>query len=143
MQLSGICKSFGATSIIRRVSLEIPRGERHAIIGPNGAGKSTLFNLISGRLKPGSGSIRLNGAEVAGLPPYEINRRGLARSFQVTHLFPRLSVFENIRCGVLWSQGCQYNFWSNTDRLPRRTKPQTKRSNASDLPHAAIRRPAY
>jgi branched-chain amino acid transport system ATP-binding protein len=110
-------KSFGATPIIRGVTLDIARGERHAIIGPNGAGKSTLFNLMSGRFAPTRGSIRLEGEEIAGLPPYRINRRGLSRSFQVTNIFPRLSVHENIRCAVLWSLGHKYSFWRSVDKL--------------------------
>jgi len=127
LQLRDIHKSFGATLIIRGVSLDVHRGERHAIIGPNGAGKSTLFNLISGRLRPTTGSIRLNGEEIAGAPPYEVNRRGLARSFQVTNIFPRLSVFENIRCSVLWSLGYKYNFWCRADKL-RDANAQTERT---------------
>ena len=111
LELSGVQKSFGSTLIIRGVSFAVRRGERLAIIGPNGAGKSTLFNLISGRLRPTKGSIRLNGEEIAGAPPYRVNRRGLSRSFQVTNIFPRLSVFENIRCSVLWSMGYRYAFW--------------------------------
>jgi branched-chain amino acid transport system ATP-binding protein len=103
--------------IIRGVDLTVPRGERHAIIGPNGAGKSTLFNLISGRLLPSSGTVRVNGEDVAGLKPYEINRRGLSRSFQVTNIFPRLSVWENVRCSVLWSMGYKYSFWRGVDDL--------------------------
>ena len=117
LELSGVQKSFGSTLIIRGVSFAVRRGERLAIIGPNGAGKSTLFNLISGRLRPTKGSIRLNGEEIAGAPPYRVNRRGLSRSFQVTNIFPRLSVFENIRCSVLWSLGYKYNFWRRTDKL--------------------------
>ena len=117
LELSGVQKSFGSTLIIRGVSFAVRRGERLAIIGPNGAGKSTLFNLISGRLRPTKGSIRLNGEEIAGASPYRVNRRGLSRSFQVTNIFPRLSVFENIRCSVLWSLGYKYNFWRRTDRL--------------------------
>jgi len=117
LELRDVRKSFGATPIIRGVSLEVGRGERHAIIGPNGAGKSTLFNLISGRFAPTTGSIRLNGENVTGLPPYRINRRGLARSFQVTNIFPRLSVYENIRCSVLWSLGYRYSFWRRVDKL--------------------------
>ena len=115
--LVDVHKRFGATDIIRGVSLDIPAGERHAIIGPNGAGKSTLFNLVSGRLAPTRGSIMLNGAEIAGLRPYQVSRRGLARSFQVTNIFPRLSVFENIRCGLLWPLGHRYDFWRGVDRL--------------------------
>jgi branched-chain amino acid transport system ATP-binding protein len=117
LELRNVEKRFGATEIIRGVSLGVHRGERLAIIGPNGAGKSTLFNLISGRLRPTKGSIRLNGEEIAGSPPYRVNRRGLARSFQVTNIFPRLSVFENIRCSVLWSLGYKYNFWRRAERL--------------------------
>jgi branched-chain amino acid transport system ATP-binding protein len=82
-----------------------------AIIGPNGAGKSTLFNLISGRFGPSSGEILLNGKRIDGLTPFQINRLGLARSFQITNIFGRLSVFENLRCGVLWSLGYKYAFW--------------------------------
>ena len=117
LRLDGVRKSFGATQIIRGVSLEVPEGERHAIIGPNGAGKSTLFNLVSGRFAPTSGSIRLHGEEIAGARPYQISRRGLSRSFQVTNIFPRLTVFENIRCGVLWALGHRYNFWRSVDKL--------------------------
>jgi branched-chain amino acid transport system ATP-binding protein len=111
IELVEVHKNFGATKIIRGVSLTVPAGERHAIIGPNGAGKSTLFNLISGRLSPTSGTVRLVGEDVTGLPPYQINRRGLSRSFQVTNIFPRLSVSENVRCAVLWSLGYKYSFW--------------------------------
>jgi branched-chain amino acid transport system ATP-binding protein len=111
VELLDVRKSFGKTEIIRGASLSVAPGERVAIIGPNGAGKSTLFNLISGRLSPTSGDIRVNGQRVNGLSPYQINRMGLARSFQVSNLFTRLSVFENIRCAVLWSLGYRYSFW--------------------------------
>ena len=117
LQLTDVHKSFGATKIIRGVSLAIGRGERHALIGPNGAGKSTLFNLVSGRFAPTRGSIRLDGAEIGGMAPYRISRRGLARSFQVTNIFPRLTVYENIRCSALWALGYRYNFWRSADRL--------------------------
>ncbi|MBM3556102.1 MAG: ABC transporter ATP-binding protein [Alphaproteobacteria bacterium] len=111
IQLEALRKSFGATEIIRGVDLEIRQGERHAIIGPNGAGKSTLFNLITGRFPVSQGRVRLKGEDVTGLPSHAINRRGLSRSFQVTNIFPRLSVFENLRCAVLWSLGYRYAFW--------------------------------
>ncbi len=117
IELVGIEKNFGRTEIIRGVSLEVRNGERHAMIGPNGAGKSTLFNLISGRLTPTAGSIVLKGENITGLAPHEINRRGLSRSFQVTNIFPRLSVWENIRCAVLWSMGYRYSFWQGVDGL--------------------------
>jgi len=115
--LAAVEKRFGRTEIIRGVSLEIPAGERHAVIGPNGAGKSTLFNLISGRFAPSAGEIRLKGEDVTGLRPFEINRRRLSRSFQVTNIFPRLSVWENVRCAVLWSLGYRYSFWHGIDAL--------------------------
>jgi branched-chain amino acid transport system ATP-binding protein len=111
VELKDVRKSFGKTEIIRGASLAVNAGERVAIIGPNGAGKSTLFNLISGRLHPSSGDITVNGTRVNGKTPFEINRLGLARSFQVSNLFTRLSVFENIRCAVLWSLGYRYAFW--------------------------------
>ncbi|MEP6943744.1 MAG: ABC transporter ATP-binding protein [Betaproteobacteria bacterium] len=117
LTLRDVCKRFGATEIIRGVSLDVRRGERLAIIGPNGAGKSTLFNLISGRFAPTSGAIALDGANITRETPSCIYRRGLARSFQVTNIFPRMSVYENIRCGVLWALGYKYNFWRNVGAL--------------------------
>jgi branched-chain amino acid transport system ATP-binding protein len=117
LQLRSVEKRFGATAIIRGVSLDIAQGERHAIIGPNGAGKSTLFNLVSGRFAPTRGSILLHGREIAGARPYAINRRGLARSFQVTNIFSRLSVYENLRCSALWSLGYRYCFWRDAGTL--------------------------
>eukprot|EP01036_Dinobryon_divergens_P052257 gene52257-biopygen42912 len=110
LELRDLRKSFGKTDIIRGVDLAVNAGERIAIIGPNGAGKSTLFNLISGRLTPTSGEVLLNGQRIDGMKPYEINRMGLSRSFQITNIFPKLSVFENLRCGVLWSLGYKYTF---------------------------------
>jgi branched-chain amino acid transport system ATP-binding protein len=92
------------------VNLAVKAGERVAVIGPNGAGKSTLFNLISGRFGPTSGEIVLNGQRIDHKKPYEINRMGLSRSFQITNIFPKLSVFENLRCAVLWSLGYKYTF---------------------------------
>lgn len=111
LELQAVRKSFGKSEIIRGAELAVKPGERVAIIGPNGAGKSTLFNLISGRFAPTSGEIRLFGERIDQLPPYKINRRGLSRSFQVSNLFTRLSVFENIRCALLWSMGHKYAFW--------------------------------
>jgi branched-chain amino acid transport system ATP-binding protein len=111
VELKDLRKSFGRTEIIRGANLAVAKGERVAIIGPNGAGKSTLFNLISGRFGPTSGEVLLNGRRIEGLKPYEINRLGLARSFQITNIFGRLSVFENLRCGALWSLGYKYAFW--------------------------------
>ena len=110
LELKDLRKSFGKTEIIRGINLAVKPGERVAIIGPNGAGKSTLFNLISGRFEPSSGEVLLNGQRINGKKPFEINRLGLSRSFQITNIFPKLSVFENLRCGVLWSLGYKYTF---------------------------------
>ena len=118
IELRGVQKSFGDTSVIRGVNLTVVKGERHALIGPNGAGKTTLFNLISGYMKPTDGSILLKDEIVSGLRPYQINRRGLSRSFQVSNVFPKMSVWENIRCALLWATGHRYAFWKNIDNLP-------------------------
>jgi branched-chain amino acid transport system ATP-binding protein len=112
LELKDLRKNFGKTEIIRGANLQVQAGERVAIIGPNGAGKSTLFNLISGRFAPSGGTISLKGQLIDGLKPFEINRLGLSRSFQITNIFPKLSVFENLRCAVLWSLGHRYSFWS-------------------------------
>jgi branched-chain amino acid transport system ATP-binding protein len=128
--LRNLHKQFGKTQIIRGVDLTVQAGERVAIIGPNGAGKSTLFNLISGRFAPTSGEIHLHGQRIDGLKPFEINRQGLSRSFQITNMFPKLSVFENLRCSVLWSLGHRYSFWTFLNRL----------KDANDLAHVWMER---
>ncbi|MDZ7921092.1 ABC transporter ATP-binding protein [Rhodoferax sp.] len=110
LELRDLRKSFGKSEIIRGVNLTVQAGERVAIIGPNGAGKSTLFNLISGRFGASSGDVLLFGQRINDKKPFEINRLGLSRSFQITNIFPKLSVFENLRCGVLWSLGYKYTF---------------------------------
>ncbi len=118
LSLKNVRKNFGSTEIIRDVSLDIAIGERHCIIGPNGAGKTTCFNLVSGRFPITSGEILLNGERIDHLPPHQINRMGLSRSFQITSIFPRMSVFENLRCALLWSGGYKYAFWSPLWRQP-------------------------
>jgi branched-chain amino acid transport system ATP-binding protein len=96
-----VSKSFGPISVLQGVSLELGPRERRALIGPNGAGKSTLFNLISGRLAPTSGAILLNGKRIEGKPPHRLNRAGLSRSFQLTHIFDGLSLFDNVYLAVM------------------------------------------
>lgn len=117
LKLTGLRKAFGAMEIIRGLDLAVPSGERHAVIGPNGAGKSTLFHLISGHYRPSGGNILLKGEDISGMAPQLINRRGLSRSFQVTNIFPRLSVWENVRCATLWAMGYRYSIWRNIERL--------------------------
>ena len=111
LDIRGLTKKFGQTEIIRGIDLAVNEGERVAVIGPNGAGKSTLFHLISGRLTPSGGEVLLAGQSIVGKPPYAINRMGLARSFQITNLFSKLSVFDNLRCATLWPLGYGYTFW--------------------------------
>jgi len=117
LELKDVRKSFGKSEIIRGANLQLAKGERLAVIGPNGAGKSTLFNLISGRFGISGGDIVLDGSSISGLRPFEINRLGLARSFQISNLFDKLSVYENLRCAVLWSLGYKYSFWQRLGGL--------------------------
>lgn len=126
LSVRGVEKSFGQSHIIRGLNLEVERGERHAIIGPNGAGKSTTFHLMSGYHQPDVGEVLLHGKPIHGLPPYEINRRGLGRSFQVTNLFHDLTVEDNLRCALLWSGGYRYSIW----HLVARQKPLKKKVEA-------------
>jgi branched-chain amino acid transport system ATP-binding protein len=143
LSLRNVGKSFGNLEIIRGVSLDIASGQRHAIIGPNGAGKTTLFNLISGRFPISKGEILLNDVRIDALPPHRINRMGLSRSFQITSIFHRLSVFENLRCALLWSMGYRYSFWTplwrqrelneRTDRMLEDLNLAARRDTAAGL----------
>ncbi|GAC1319087.1 MAG: hypothetical protein NVS3B11_00580 [Collimonas sp.] len=117
LELRDLHKQFGDTRIIRGADLQLKEGERLALIGPNGAGKSTLFNLISGRTEASSGEILLHGQQIAGLSPFQINRLGLTRSFQITNIFPQLSVQENLRAAVLSSHGFRQVFWRRLSTL--------------------------
>ena len=113
LELKNVKKDFGSTNIIRGVNLKVKKGEIHSLIGPNGAGKSTLYNLISGVYKITSGNIIFNNQNIENLPSHEIYRLGLSRSFQITNIFPKLSVFENIRCGLLWNLKYRYSVTKN------------------------------
>ncbi len=111
LEIQNLYHQFGKTPIISDVSLTVQAGERIAVIGPNGAGKSTLFHLISGKMQPTAGNILFKGQSIVGKKPYAIQRMGLSRSFQISQLFPQLSVFDNIRCSVFGGFGIRYNFW--------------------------------
>lgn len=117
LELRKLHKQFGDTPIIRGADLQLKQGERLALIGPNGAGKSTLFNLISGRTAASSGEILLHGSDIGGLSPFQVNRLGLARSFQITNIFPQLSVRENLRAAVMSSHGYRNVFWRRLSTL--------------------------
>lgn len=101
LHVDGICKAFGDFKAVRGANLRVEKGELVAVIGPNGAGKTTLFNLITGQLRADSGTIRFKGENIARLPAYDICRRGIARSFQIANIFPRLTVFRNVQVSVL------------------------------------------
>jgi len=137
LELENVRQHFGPVEVIRGVDLAVRRGERHAIIGPNGAGKSTLFNLVSGRFALSHGRIRLNGEDITRWAPYRVSRRGLSRSFQVSNIFQRLTVYENLRCAVLWSLGHRYNFWRPIGRL---RDVQRKATEILELTHLEGRR---
>ncbi len=112
LQLRGVTKSFGESHIIRGVDLSVMPGERHALIGPNGAGKSTLFHLISGLYRPSGGEILLRGEPIGGLSPHRITHRGLVRSFQITTIFPRMTVYENLRIAALAGRDLRLGLFS-------------------------------
>ena len=111
LKLDNVTKSFSGTEIIRGLNLGVNENERHAVIGPNGAGKSTCYNLITGRYEVTSGKIFLKGEDITNLQPYEVKRKGLSRSFQITNIFSKMSVFENVRCSLLWAMDFKYSFW--------------------------------
>ncbi len=116
LETRNLRKEFDGLVAVDNVSLKVREGRLHAIIGPNGAGKTTLFNLISGILPPTSGRILLRGQDITGLPPHEIARRGIGRSFQITNLFPNLTVLESVRLAVQARGPYGLRFWSHYRR---------------------------
>ena len=117
LELRGIYKDFEGLEVLFGINLGIQQGERHAIIGPNGAGKSTLFNIITGKYLPSKGNIFFKGQDVTGTSPYKLNRRGLARSFQITNIFRTMTVFQNVRNAILSKNKIRYNLFSRLDRM--------------------------
>ena len=116
LETERLTRSFGSLVAVNGVSLVIRRGELRSIIGPNGAGKTTLFRLISGEMAPSSGRVKFRDADITGLPQHRVCRLGIAKSYQITNIFPRLTVLENVRVAV---QGYarSFNFWSRADRI--------------------------
>jgi branched-chain amino acid transport system ATP-binding protein len=100
LEVRNVVKSFGGLRALQDVSLSVAKGEIRAVIGPNGAGKSTLFNVMTGLLKPDAGDVVFEGEPITGLPPHRIIRKGIGRSFQITNIFPRMSVFENVQVAL-------------------------------------------
>jgi branched-chain amino acid transport system ATP-binding protein len=111
LQTEGLTKEFKGFVAVRNVSLQIRRGEIHALIGPNGAGKTTCFNLLTHFLTPTQGRIFYNGREITGASPAAIARMGLVRSFQISAVFPHLSVLENVRIALQRRRGQSFDFW--------------------------------
>ena len=104
LRVEKLHKSFGDFKAVNDANLDVEKGQLVAVIGPNGAGKTTLFNLITGQLQPDDGRILLNEQNIGKLPPHDICRKGIARSFQIANIFPRLSVFRNVQVSVLSQQ---------------------------------------
>jgi branched-chain amino acid transport system ATP-binding protein len=121
LQAEGLDRSFGGIHAVNNVSLEIPRGTLHAIIGPNGSGKTTLFNLITGHTKPSSGRVRFAGEDITGMPFSKVARKGLAKSYQITTVFPLLTVFENVRIAAQ-AAAHSYVFWRPADGIKAVTR---------------------
>ena len=117
LDVRDVRKAFDGFQAVAGVSLAVGRGEIAAIIGPNGAGKTTLFNLITGHLRPDGGSVILDGRDITGLPPHEMCRLGLGRSFQRTNIFPRLTVFENVQAAFISHGGRGWNLWGPVEGL--------------------------
>jgi branched-chain amino acid transport system ATP-binding protein len=115
----GLTKEFTGFLAVRDVDLNVRRGTIHALIGPNGAGKSTCFNLLTKFLEPTRGRISYNGRDITGLPPAEISRLGLVRSFQISAVFPHLSLIENVRVAVQRERGDSFDFWRPATVLSR------------------------
>ncbi|MEH2503243.1 branched-chain amino acid transport system ATP-binding protein [Bradyrhizobium sp. AZCC 1578] len=115
LNVQGVSKSFGGIRAVTDASLTVGAGEIHALIGPNGAGKTTLFNLVSGLYPTDSGTIRLNGREIQGVPSEAICHQGLARSFQITNLFKGLSIYENLRLSLQAQSPGRFDLWRDID----------------------------
>jgi branched-chain amino acid transport system ATP-binding protein len=118
LEVEGISKKFGGIRAVSNASLQVGAGEIHALIGPNGAGKTTLFNLVSGLFPPDSGTIKLNGRDIHGVPSHLICHHGLARSFQITNLFHGLSIYENLRLSLQSQHAMRFNIWCDVDSYP-------------------------
>ena len=119
LEVRDVRKAFDGFQAVAGVTLGVARGQIAAIIGPNGAGKTTFFNLITGHLRPDAGAVVLNGRDITGLPPHDVCRLGMGRSFQRTNIFPRLTVYQNVQAAFLSHRGRGRDLWSRVDELYR------------------------
>jgi branched-chain amino acid transport system ATP-binding protein len=116
LRTEALTRSFGSLIAVNRVDFTVYTGELRSIIGPNGAGKTTLFRLISGEMKPSAGRIWFQDKEITGRPQHMVVRLGVAKSYQITNIFPHLSVLENVRVAVQ-GHARAFNFWTHAARL--------------------------
>jgi branched-chain amino acid transport system ATP-binding protein len=117
LKVAGLDSWYGESHILHGVNLQIKRGSIHALIGPNGAGKTTVFNLLTKFLPVSSGQIIYNGQDITALKAAEVARMGMVRSFQISAVFPHLSVLENVRIGLQRKLGTSFHFWKSQDSL--------------------------
>lgn len=117
LEVKSLSKSFDGFKAVNNANLDVQKGEIVAVIGPNGAGKTTLFNLITGLLKPDNGTVHFKGENITGLPPYEVCRKRISRSFQVVNIFPRLTVFENVQVSILSREKRTWNLFTPSSKL--------------------------
>jgi branched-chain amino acid transport system ATP-binding protein len=118
LEVRGVTRSFGGLRALQDVAFSVEKGEIRAVIGPNGAGKSTLFNVMTGLLAPDSGEVLFNGERISGVPPYRIIRKGIGRSFQITNIFQRMTVFENVQVALFANHGKSRNPFGLARRYP-------------------------
>jgi branched-chain amino acid transport system ATP-binding protein len=123
LQIAGLTKRFGGVVASDNITLDVPRGELHAIIGPNGAGKTTLIGQLTGELTPDAGTIRFDGADITTLPVYRRSQLGLARSFQITSLFLDFTALDNVALAVQAHAGHSFRFWRNARSEPELREP--------------------
>ena len=119
LQTIDLTKDFKGFTAVRRVNLNVERGQIHALIGPNGAGKTTCFNLLTKFLSPTAGQIVFNGRDITGLKPAQVARQGIIRSFQISAVFPHMTLLENVRIGLQYKLGSSYHFWQSDKSLSR------------------------
>jgi branched-chain amino acid transport system ATP-binding protein len=150
LQAKGLSKQFMGFMAVQNVDLNVRRNSVHALIGPNGAGKTTTFNLLTKFLQPSSGTILYNGEDITSVKPAEVARKGMVRSFQISAIFPRMTVSDNVRIALQRPLGSSFHFWRSShtlDGLNDRVDEllaavgllDYRRHNASDLPYGRKR----
>lgn len=137
LETNDLSISFGEHHVIQGVNFRVPKGKFLSIIGPNGAGKTTLFNMLSGQLKPSSGSIYFKGKDITNLPPAERTRLGIGRSFQLTNIFPDLTVLENVRMSIQSAEADFFSFFPKLSTLKQQREKAIEMLEKVQLDHRA------